>query len=322
MVSDASPASCTGTPSSCQDRKPILKKKTASETILQRSLSQHRLLQHAGAILKAQEAEKCRARATLNRTNTDLDHFHHRKGSSSYSLACTLTATSLSGTVSPGERRRIHFNNEVMQYIAVEAKEGDEEEDEWLAAFEDESSDKGAVMMPLLRSRASVSNHSTQRSSFSCERKTIAPLPSTILRYRDVPEAQTNSFMGQWSVLQPLSMPSPTSLVETLRPLQRSADDLLDEEDAGLVFAGLFASDDDDWYRSCVSPHPANAGDDEDEDADRRLRLTASGMFMPFDEGEAASTSILDRAMDMVNMARDIAHVVWNVGWWSLIIIF
>jgi hypothetical protein len=299
-----------------------LKKKTASETILQRSLSQHRLLQHAGAILKAQEAEKCRARATLNRTNTDLDHFHHRRGSSWYSLACTLTATSSSGMVSPGERRHIHFNNEVMQCIAVEAKEG-EEEDEWLAAFEDESSDEGAVMMPLLRSRASVSNHSTQRSSLSCERKTIAPLPSTILRYRgDVPEAQTNSIMGQWSVLQPLST-SPTSLVETLRPPQRSADDLLDEEDAGLVFAGLFASD-DDWYRSWVSPHPANAGDDEDENADRRLRLTASGMFMPFDEGEAeaASTSILDRAMDMVNMARDIAHVIWNVCWWSLIIIF
>jgi hypothetical protein len=293
-----------------------LKKKTASETILQRSLSQHRLLQHAGAILKAQEAEKCRARATLNRTNTDLDHFHHHRGNSSYSLACTLTATSSSGIVSAGERRHIHFNNEVMQCIAVEAKEGDEEEDEWLAAFEDESSDEDAVMISLLVSRASVSNHSTQRSSFSCERKTIAPLPSTSLRYRE-----TDSIMSQWSVLQPLSTPSPTSLVETLRPPQRSADDLLDEEDAGLVFAGLFAVDDDDWYRSWVSPHPANAGDDEDENADRRLRLTASGMFMPFDEGEAASTSILDRAMDMVNMARDIAHVIWNVGWWSLIIV-
>jgi hypothetical protein len=299
-----------------------LKKKTASETILQRSLSQHTLLQHAGAILKAQEAEKCRARATLNRTNTDLDYFHHRTGSSSDSLTCTLTATPLFGMVSPGERRRIHFNNEVMQCIAVEAKEGDEEEDEWLAAFEDESSDEDAVMMPLLLSRASVSNHTTQRSSFSCERKTIAPLPSTFLRYRgDVPEAQTNSIMGQWSVLQPLPTPSPTSLVETLRPPQRSADDLLDEEDTGLVFVGLFASDDDDWYRSWVSPHSANAGADEDENADRRLRLAASGIFMPFDEGEAASISILDRAMDMVNMVRDIAHVIWNVGWWSLIII-
>jgi hypothetical protein len=91
--------------------------------------------------------------------------------------------------VSPGERRHIHFSNQVVQCIAVEAKEGDEEKDEWPAAFEDESSHEGAVMMPHLLSRASISNHSTQRSSFSGERKTIAPLPSTILRYRgDVPE--------------------------------------------------------------------------------------------------------------------------------------
>jgi hypothetical protein len=110
-------------------------------------------------------------------------------------------------------------------------------------------------------------------------------------------------------------MPPPTYSVETLRPPQRSADDLLDEEDAGLVFSGQFASDDDNRYRSWHSPHSANAGDDEDENPDRRLRLTASGMFMPFDEGEAANTSILGRALDMVNIARDIAHVIWNVGW-------
>lgn len=316
MVRDASPPpSWTRTPSSCLDRKPILKKKTASETILQRSLSQHTLLQHAGAILKAQEAEIGQARAPLNRTNTNLDHFHHRKGSSSYSLGGTLTITSSSGMVFPDERRHIHFKKEVVQCIAVEAKEDDEEKDEWPAAFEDESSDEGAVMMPMLASRASISNHCTQRSSFSSERKTIAPLPSTTLRYRgDVPDTQSDSIMGRWSVRQPSLTPSPTSSVEMLRTPQWSADDLFGE-DTGIVFADQFASDDDNRYQSCFPLHSANAADDEDEDADRRLRLTASSMSKPFDEGEDATASILRWATNMMKMARDIAQVIWNVGW-------
>lgn len=313
MVPVASPPpSWTGTPSSCLERKPILKKKTASETILQRSLSQQTLLQHAGAMLKAQEAEIGEARAPLNRANTNLDHFHHRTGSSLYSLGGTLTTTSSPGMVSPDERRHIHFKNEVVQCIAVEAKEDDEEKDESPVAFEDESSDEGAVMMPQLPSRASISNHCTQSSSFSSERKTIAPLPSTTLRYRgDVPETQSDSIMGRWSALQPSLLPSPTSSVEALRPPQWSADDLFDE-DTGIVFADQFASDNDNRYQSCFPLHSANAADDEDEDADRRLRLTASSMFKPFDEGEDASTSILGWATDMMNMARDIVHVIWN----------
>jgi hypothetical protein len=43
---------------------------------------------------------------------------------------------------------------------------------------------------------------------------------------------------------------------------------------------------------------PPNSGDDEDENADLRLWLTASGMFISFNAGEATSTSILGRVMD------------------------
>ena len=75
----------------------------------------------------------------------------------------------------------------------------------------------------------------------------------------------------------------------------------------------------------------------EDEEAEMRprgLRRTASGMFMPFDDDEdgadagAAATRlalgigagsgggrIQARGADTVNTARDIAHVIWNVGW-------
>lgn len=293
-----------------------MKKKTASETILQRSLSQRALLQHASAILKAQEAEKGRVRTPLDRTVTELDHFQHRTGSSSCSLRGTLTATSSSGIVTPGERRHIHFNNQVAQCIAVEAKEEDEVGDEWLAAFEDESSDEGAVMLSQLLNRASICSHSMQCSSFSGELKSIAPLPPTTLRYRgDVPQTQTDSIECQSSVIQSSSMPSSTASVEMLRPPQRSADHLLDEEDGAPIFDSQFASDDDNRYQSWFSPYSTKTGGDEDEDGNRRLPFTASGMFMPFDEGEAASTSILGQALDMVNIARDIAYVIWNVGW-------
>jgi hypothetical protein len=40
-------------------------------------------------------------------------------------------------------------------------------------------------------------------------------------------------------------------------------------------------------------------------------------MFMPYAEGEGepASPGLLGRVVDTVNTARDIAHVIWNVGW-------
>jgi len=39
-------------------------------------------------------------------------------------------------------------------------------------------------------------------------------------------------------------------------------------------------------------------------------------MFMPVDDGEdQAMGGLIGRVLDSVNTARDIAHVIWNVGW-------
>jgi len=56
---------------------------------------------------------------------------------------------------------------------------------------------------------------------------------------------------------------------------------------------------------------------DNPEKSSSGLRRTASGMFMPYDdEGDVlVSGGILGRVVDTVNTARDIAHVIWNVGW-------
>lgn len=311
MGCDASPPpSRLETPNSYLERKPILKKKTASETILQRSLSQHTLLQHAGAILKAQEAANGWTRPPFQRSHTDLDHIHHRTGSTTYSLGGTLTDSSSSGLASPSERRHIHFNNEVVQCIAVEAKEGDDEED-WPATFDDQSSsDDGVVMMRQISGKASLSNRSTPRNSFSSDSKTIAPLPPTTLKYLgDTPEPRGASLLDRWPTPPQSSSLSPTPSVETLRPPRPSANFLLDEddEDPSLDFTGHYPDRDRGWF----------VPEEEDDLTDRPLQLTDSGMFMPYGESEGgpASNGLLGRVVDTVNTARDIAHVIWNVGW-------
>ncbi|KAJ5248647.1 hypothetical protein N7468_000098 [Penicillium chermesinum] len=311
VVSDSSPPpSRLETPTLYHDRKPILKKKTASETILQRSLSQHTLLQHAGAILQAQEAENGWARPPLDRSNTDIDRLHQRTGSSTHSLGNTLTTTSSSGLTSPSERRHIHFNDEVEQCIAVECKG---EEDEWPFAVDDESSsDEGLFMMREISNKTPISSRSTPRNSFSSDSKTIAPLPSTTLKYRgDTPEPHTGSVLNQWVGFAPSQSSSPLSpspSVETLRPAP-AANFLLDDddEDPSLDFTGQYRNPDRTWF----------VPEGEDAQTDRPLQLTDSGMFMPYGEGEgeASSHTILGRVVDTVNTARDIAHVIWNVGW-------
>jgi len=60
--------------------------------------------------------------------------------------------------------------------------------------------------------------------------------------------------------------------------------------------------------------------DDEDEGSDSHphLRRTESGMFMPYDDNEeevAMNNTLVGQAMYAVNTFKDIAHVIWNVGW-------
>ena len=124
---------------------------------------------------------------------------------------------------------------------------------------------------------------------------------------------------------------SPSSSQETLRPSKKSGKLFIAEDDED-------EDDDDDDEDE----------DDEDAEEDRNtnwpsstvretttygfrrsastssltgepagMRRTESGMFMPFEEGNASSASdgLLGRVIDTVNTARDIAHVIWNVGW-------
>ncbi|OKL58542.1 hypothetical protein UA08_06272 [Talaromyces atroroseus] len=347
------PPSGLSSTNSFLDRKSILKKKTASEAILQRSLSQHTLLKHAGAILQAQKAEHSRGKPSFERATSDVGAPLDRILDSPY---CTPSESASSGLVSPSEKRHIHFNNEVVQCIAVEAKDyyeerdvdpslfflGEELDDDY-AGFDkdddDTESDEGIVMMKTSKRSSSSSSSSslsssatTPHTSFrsaSSESKTIAPLPPTTLKCRsDTPEP----IPTPWS---PPTELSPTPSVETLRPSRPEANFLLDDDDdddkehvdAQWRFDGkgsqkrssskaygtqcYYSSRDRPWF---VNPEDREELENSDDSSRGNLHLTPSGMFMPYDEGESY-TGVFGRMIDTVNTARDIAHVIWNVGW-------
>ncbi|CRG89896.1 hypothetical protein PISL3812_06935 [Talaromyces islandicus] len=320
------PPSRLSSTNSFVDRKSILKKKTASEAILQRSLSQHTLLKHAGAILQAQKAESRGGRPSFVRATSDVGLPLNRR--TSYSLdssRCTPTNSTSSGLVSPTERRHIHFNNEVEQCIAVEAKDDEEhaldpsvfflgEEDD---EADDTESDDGIFMMRQFSPKASPSSRSTPRNSFSSESKTIAPLPSTTLKYRsDTPEPPWRQQQQQNNQRNQGRDTSPSPSIETLRPSRPDSNFLLDDDDRYYqTAAGGQQSGFPDYDFPRDRPWFVDSKDTEELDNGGNLHLTPSGMFMPYEDSESTSTGLFGRIADTVNTARDIAHVIWNVGW-------
>ena len=312
--SSSPPPSNLETPTMYRDMKPILKKKSASETMLQRSLLQHTLLQHASAILKAQEADNDQHRFPLPRPMSQFGRMSDSNiGSCTPSIGSTLTNTSRSGAATPTESRHIHFNNEVAQCIAVEAKEAEEEHGFWPTTVYDDDwhSDDGVSTMKQIFPDTESDSSDTRRNSINADNKTIAPLPSTTLKYRgDTPEPPAISFLDRWYG-RSTSNASPTPSEETIRPATPKANFLLDDED-----------EDDEGLRPWQSQRqtfnfgraPSWVGATDDELA-MEQSISSAGNLLPYEDGETPDTGIVDRMFDAVNTAKDIAHVIWNVGW-------
>ena len=315
------------TPPTCQlsrtnsftTKKPCLKKRSVSELMLQRSLSSSTLVKRATDALRAQQPDSgIHERPLLgSRALSDFGTVH---GSGALAQPPTAFAsTSTSGLHSPGERRRIHFNDKVEQCIAINC--GDDHDH--FSAIEDDddsSSDDGIIMMkPVQSSKARLSRQVTPRNSFSSESKTIAMLPSTTLKYRgDTPEpteqeAKPRGFFWNTAATLASSMSQ-----ETLRPSRASSNFLLDDED----------DEDLNWQPSTWGigrkddvrgrqPRSDEPIQDTNSDSDSKsLRRTPSGMFMPQEvEGNVVGTGLFGKVLDTVNTAKDIAHVIWNVGW-------
>ncbi|KAI9740387.1 MAG: hypothetical protein M1834_004967 [Cirrosporium novae-zelandiae] len=333
MIAESSPPpSQISRGGSFLNKKPILKKRSASEAMLQKSLSANMLLKHATTALKAQQQGQYLDKRQIpmppmGRASSDSVTPTNSTATDEGSDGGPSALPSLvsSGLQTPVERKHIHFDNEVKQFIAVDCKCEDEEEDVYHVLHEDDDSesDDGVIMMKEMPHRTPISNRNTPRNSFSSnsDNKTIAELPPTTLNYRgDTPEpaVQDSRFKrgGFWNNTPKLS-PSPSQ--ETLRPPNPSANFLLDEDDEVNMNwqpSGSYSGSNADCFGSQVRFSSPSPMDNEDE-GHRGMRRTPSGMFMPYedDEEDLVSASLFGKVVDTVNTARDIAHVIWNVGW-------
>lgn len=311
------------------NKKPILKKRSMSELMLQRSLSASSLVKQAAAAVQAQQKggmKRVGRRPGIDRAHTDFVTFQINSRAISNDNTSLFPSAVTSGVISPsGERRHIHFNEQVEQCIAVEVKGDDDDEDLDAARYEyDSDSDDGAIMMKRTASKKRPILKRSKSHGQASESKTIAMLPSTTLKYReDTPEPTESAMKHSTGVAYRSPLISPSSSQETLRPSKKSGklffndDDDEDDEDEE-------DRDDEDednnttWMSSTRSGGLSRSQSSSSLSAEPSgMRRTASGMFMPVEEGgrDTANEGLFGRVIDTVNTARDIAHVIWNVGW-------
>ncbi|KAG5919011.1 hypothetical protein E4U53_004035, partial [Claviceps sorghi] len=312
------------------DKKPILKKRSMSEVMLQRSLISASLLKQATAAVQAQEN---RGVLKHNREKQNITDYYvtyplslRRESQGTTHTSSLAASTDSSNLSSPfPERKHIHFNEKVEQCIAINMKDDDEDDVFGQDHFDQDSdSDVGGLMMKHIKSKKRTASLSKRRSKkpAASEGKIIAKLPSTTLKYRkDTPEPQETA-MKHSTGMNRGSMISPSSSQETLRPSKNTS----------RFFFGEAEYEEDDFddetlcsnagWRSPPGTHLGSGGIHRSPsggslmDEPAGMRRTPSGMFMPCEEGEAAAgDGIFGRVIDTVNTARDIAHVIWNVGW-------
>ncbi|KAF2835566.1 hypothetical protein M501DRAFT_918275, partial [Patellaria atrata CBS 101060] len=324
------PASNISKSNSFLNKKPILKKRSMSELMLQRSISTSSLVKQAAASVQAQQyrnPDRPPNRPGFARAQSDFGSSAMPSRTISRDPTETFSSRTTSGIQTPndqGERKHIRFDNKVEQCIAVDVKGDDDDELEngWGMHNndDDDSSDDGVVMMKRSKKKKTPLKRNISRSSFNSESKTIAKLPDTTLKYRtdspDIPDHAQSHSTGFWRS----SRLSPSPSQETLRPSHPSSNFLLGEEDddaeMGWEPSGAFVGRKDSAAVGLDGQLDGSL-DSKSHEGSGALRRTASGMFMPYeeDEDEAVSSGLLGKVVDTVNTARDIAHVIWNVGW-------
>lgn len=304
MMRDSSPPqSRLSTSSSFLHKKPILKKRSPSAILLEKSQIAHTLLQRASDIIQVQRSSPV-PRPGLRRGGSDfsLPSYHtssvlntpaERSDGSDLTTRCSF------GGQTPCEAKHVFFNEEVRQVQAIDSE--DDEKEHYLEqdSYEtDEDDDGGLMMAPAPRDR---SNRSTPRGSFSDANKTIAPLPPTTLKSRSETPQPIDMAMN----IPPRSLQHSSSQ-ETLKPTQPKTNFLIDDDPE--IDGPSWAAD----HGVSYSPYSS-----EFQDQPEGMRRTASGMFMPCDEDEEAimNNTLFGQAVYAVNTFRDIAHVIWNVGW-------
>ncbi|KAF2146498.1 uncharacterized protein K452DRAFT_219146 [Aplosporella prunicola CBS 121167] len=316
------------------NKKPILKKRSMSEVMLQRSISSSSLLKQAAAAVQAQQEDstptvQLQTRPHYPRAASSIMSIPSKSTSREATDYFTSRSTSGISTPGTGEKKHIRFDEKVEQCIAIDNKDDNDYENTW-ALNDDSDSDSDDCLEIKAKPSRRISRSSSKNNS-GPENKTIAKLPDTTLKYRtespDVTDQTPAHSLGLWRS----SALSPSSSQETLRPSRPSSNFLLGEDDdsddeADMNWEPSFAGRRDSvavTRAHQLSDHNDGSGSAADSEAagasSGGLRRTPSGMFMPYeeDEDDIVAAGLFGKVVDTVNTAKDIAHVIWNVGWRS-----
>jgi hypothetical protein len=297
------------------DKRPILKKRSVSEEIIHRSLSTASLLKQATVTINVQKNRDILG-PRISRSSTDYPSKPFSQGRLSGESSSASISTESSRIKSPNyKRRHTRFNERVEQYIIVESKAADHDSDELdTGRYGDDIDPDDGVMMKRRKIRKPLLVQQKASNSKPAKGETIAMLPPTTLNYReDAPERRGTASKHSRNPIMPSSSQDILRLTKQPRTLfngeervKSSLDDVLvsprtgwpssPAEDANGGLARSLSSE-----SLCEAP----AG----------MRRNPSDIFMPYEEGGISSTDgILDRVIDTVNTARDIAHIIWSIG--------
>lgn len=296
--------------------KPILKRRSMSEVMLQKSLSNSSLLKQATAAIESQQSNStlCQSRPSITgRSNSDFSSFSQSPRSSCIQTS-DLPSTVSSGCRSPSAAKHIHFNDRVQQCIAVETDD-DDDDDFYSRKYDADysSSDDGIIMMAKMKS---CTNKTTERSSSFSEPQTIAHLPSTSLKVKDeVPIKTTTGTTGSFMSLNAIfssTKPAPTLKSTFTGTKSYVLED--DEDSADLEWEphnSSFAARKSSFAVAKPKICDGNTSVSENNSDEDDFQLPNFDSW----EDEDPAAGLFGRAVDAVNTARDIAHVLWNVGW-------
>ncbi|KAF2675331.1 hypothetical protein BT63DRAFT_409429 [Microthyrium microscopicum] len=306
------------------NKRPILKKRTLSQAILQCSISNSSLVRQAATVVQAQQARPLsngRRASDFARTTSFIT-----LGKSYNDVTDYFSSSSTSGLQTPselGERKHISFNDQVEQYVAIELKDpnGVPERQPYSPLAHELPDDEDVLVMRYSRRR--IPPRKPKKKSTEGPVMIAKVEPTTLNDGKMIQESMDsqshslsrNRFRGQLS-------PSPSS--ETLRPTDPSKNYLIrsesDEELSDLLNSVTFDAFADGYSMENAGPideeHMLQTAHDEADHA-RGMRRTPSGMLMPDDDSQNGSQTggVVGAIIDGMNTARDIATVVWNVGW-------
>ena len=307
------------------------------------SKSNSSLLKQAAAVIRAQQfcdtGRRC-GQTVIGRASSSCVTFPLSVRGVSSETPSLLHSVLSSGfePTGTGVGKHIHFNEQVEQCIALEMV-GDEDEELNSSAvhdYDDSESDDGAIMMKRTNPKSDLPLMSKRKApplpSFSSDSKTIAMLPSTMLKPREGTlerlETTPKYNNGSWNHGK-LSSHLSQEALGLLKPptLILLGGSLKDDDDADIDWQppralprckDSTAITQERFQNLHASGSPSSLNGDPPG-----MRRTPSGMFMPCDEDEdedededdVVSGGLFGKVVEVVNTAKDMVYVVWNVGW-------